>query len=579
MSAAEVRDRLGDRFRLLTGPELRAGPPGDAAARGGLVLRPAGRRRARAAADRVGVRGRVRPAGPVRRRRDERRHRGAAARSTRWCASRWSSPTTAPHGPGTACSRRSARSPTSGWPRPPSARRSATGTRPTSRARPPALGAVERPRVARPGRLGAGRAGQPAVGVPLEPRSRPGRGGDRRRRARGADGVLGRAVRDHRLGGGAARGGDPGRRTTAPAAVRRGGLCLLRRAGRGRDRERPPGRPSWSADPGYESCEPGYATFIEALGQVYCGNLDRYVELTRERRGAAGQRPGLRDRGVRRRPAVGGPGRGGAGAHRGGRWRRRASSATRTGSPTRCGSSGWPCRRSTRSARWRRGTRAWRYLDEHDVRFFEGFLARDAALLHTSDGQLETALTLFDTSIGAFLRSGAVAQLVDHPGQPARPVRAARPARRRAAPCSAPWPRHPASLHHVPVAARPRRAAPRPARRRAGRPVRRQRRGDGPARRRGVRPPPDRPRPRAPSTAPASTAVRTGLTARETQVLRLIAEGATTREISERLFISAKTADNHIQHIYTKLGVTNRAAATRWALDHGSSSGPRSRPG
>ena len=34
--------------------------------------------------------------------------------------------------------------------------------------------------------------------------------------------------------------------------------------------------------PGYESCEPGYATFIEALGQVYCGNLDRYVELTRD---------------------------------------------------------------------------------------------------------------------------------------------------------------------------------------------------------------------------------------------------------------------------------------------------------
>jgi DNA-binding CsgD family transcriptional regulator len=59
------------------------------------------------------------------------------------------------------------------------------------------------------------------------------------------------------------------------------------------------------------------------------------------------------------------------------------------------------------------------------------------------------------------------------------------------------------------------------------------------------------------------------LTARETQVLRLVAEGATTREISQRLFISAKTADNHIQHIYTKLHVTNRAAATRWALEHG----------
>jgi DNA-binding CsgD family transcriptional regulator len=59
-----------------------------------------------------------------------------------------------------------------------------------------------------------------------------------------------------------------------------------------------------------------------------------------------------------------------------------------------------------------------------------------------------------------------------------------------------------------------------------------------------------------------------GLTARELQVLRLIADGATTREISERLFISAKTADNHIQHIYIKLGVTNRVAATRWAFDH-----------
>ena len=59
-----------------------------------------------------------------------------------------------------------------------------------------------------------------------------------------------------------------------------------------------------------------------------------------------------------------------------------------------------------------------------------------------------------------------------------------------------------------------------------------------------------------------------GLTAREMEVLRLVADGETTRAVSERLFISAKTADNHIQHIYTKLGVTNRAAATRWALEH-----------
>jgi DNA-binding CsgD family transcriptional regulator len=53
------------------------------------------------------------------------------------------------------------------------------------------------------------------------------------------------------------------------------------------------------------------------------------------------------------------------------------------------------------------------------------------------------------------------------------------------------------------------------------------------------------------------------LTRREIQVLRLLAEGQTTREVAARLFISAKTADSHIQHIYTKIDVSNRAAATR----------------
>jgi hypothetical protein len=33
---------------------------------------------------------------------------------------------------------------------------------------------------------------------------------------------------------------------------------------------------------GYDPCEPGYAMFVEALGQVYCGDLDRYIELTGE---------------------------------------------------------------------------------------------------------------------------------------------------------------------------------------------------------------------------------------------------------------------------------------------------------
>jgi DNA-binding NarL/FixJ family response regulator len=59
-----------------------------------------------------------------------------------------------------------------------------------------------------------------------------------------------------------------------------------------------------------------------------------------------------------------------------------------------------------------------------------------------------------------------------------------------------------------------------------------------------------------------------GLTRREVDVLRLIAEGKTTRDIAAQLFISSKTADNHIQHIHTKLAVTNRSAATRWAIEH-----------
>ena len=56
---------------------------------------------------------------------------------------------------------------------------------------------------------------------------------------------------------------------------------------------------------------------------------------------------------------------------------------------------------------------------------------------------------------------------------------------------------------------------------------------------------------------------------RELEVLRLVADGATTREISDQLFISAKTADHHIQHIYTKIGVSSRATVARWALEHG----------
>jgi DNA-binding CsgD family transcriptional regulator len=60
-----------------------------------------------------------------------------------------------------------------------------------------------------------------------------------------------------------------------------------------------------------------------------------------------------------------------------------------------------------------------------------------------------------------------------------------------------------------------------------------------------------------------------GLTRREVEVLRLAAKGLTTQAIADRLFISPKTADHHIQHVYTKIEVSTRAAAALWAIQYG----------
>ncbi len=71
---------------------------------------------------------------------------------------------------------------------------------------------------------------------------------------------------------------------------------------------------------------------------------------------------------------------------------------------------------------------------------------------------------------------------------------------------------------------------------------------------------------------PAATGKRQvnpgGLTRREVEVLRLAARGLTTQEIADRLYISPKTADHHIQHIYGKIGVSTRAAAALWAMQN-----------
>jgi HD-GYP domain-containing protein (c-di-GMP phosphodiesterase class II) len=59
-----------------------------------------------------------------------------------------------------------------------------------------------------------------------------------------------------------------------------------------------------------------------------------------------------------------------------------------------------------------------------------------------------------------------------------------------------------------------------------------------------------------------------GLSEREAEVLRLIARGQSIKQIAGLLFISPKTVDNHIQHIYNKTGVSTRAGATLFAMEH-----------
>ncbi len=60
-----------------------------------------------------------------------------------------------------------------------------------------------------------------------------------------------------------------------------------------------------------------------------------------------------------------------------------------------------------------------------------------------------------------------------------------------------------------------------------------------------------------------------GLTAREVDVLRLVARGLSSKEIAAELVISPKTARNHIEHIYVKTGATSRVEASLFAIRHG----------
>lgn len=68
--------------------------------------------------------------------------------------------------------------------------------------------------------------------------------------------------------------------------------------------------------------------------------------------------------------------------------------------------------------------------------------------------------------------------------------------------------------------------------------------------------------------ADAKPAHPAGLSDREVDVLRLVAAGRTNNEIATELYLSAKTVSRHVSNIFTKIGVTSRAAATAFAFEH-----------
>ena len=65
-----------------------------------------------------------------------------------------------------------------------------------------------------------------------------------------------------------------------------------------------------------------------------------------------------------------------------------------------------------------------------------------------------------------------------------------------------------------------------------------------------------------------SAAYPDGLTAREVQVLRLVAQGLTNEQVAEQLVISPRTVNSHLTSIFSKIGVSSRGAATRYAIEH-----------
>ena len=316
-------------------------------------------------------------------------------------------------------------------------------------------------------------------------------------------------------------------------------------------------------DPTFESCEPGLAAFIAALANVYAGRLDRYVEFATIADGYGGAslafaRPALVD-----------------GLQSSGRVDEAlalvgsaVAAAREVANPFWVAYALWSAGLTLAKVDPARALSAWEQglavVEEDGVDFFRGFLARDAARLHTAMGQPDPALVEFDLAIDAFRRAGNVAQLIiTLASLPDLLERIDEPD--AALTLHAALAKIPAAVDHVPeltdlgtrLSTKLGSAATTIAA--TGRTMdlddaavyARARIDEVQYRRARV------------TQRPA------GLSRRELEVLHLLADGLTTSKIAERLFISPKTADRHIQNIYTKIGTSTRATATRWAQDNG----------
>jgi len=320
------------------------------------------------------------------------------------------------------------------------------------------------------------------------------------------------------------------------------------------------------ARPGYDPCEPGLAMFVEALARVYSGDLDRYVELAER----VARLPGsARAYGL---PAyVDGLQASGRNEEAVALSEESVAAARDLGNPFWIAYALWTAGLAHANTDVERALAAWNegvdVVQQHRVDFFEGFLARDAARVHATAGEPDVALDLFATAIESFQHAGNIAQLIITVALVPAVFEQLGRLDAAATLCAA-ITREPASIDHVPElvdlvvrleaslgqdeATRCTTAGSELDLNAAATYARKQIEII-----------------RAELAQARTDEPPGGLSRREFQVLRLIADGLSTREIAGRLFISAKTADHHIQHIYTKIAVSNRAAATRWAIDHG----------